>query len=340
MRISIFIALLLLQSCLLEEKSDPKSKKSELAILSEQIKNDPNNLDFLMQRISYNQSNNRWSSVLFDAKRCMSLDSLNSYHHFLVAQAYFEVSKIDHSKTDFPNLSLFHLKKAIQYDNTNYQAYSLQGELFLIFGKYKKAIDSFNQSLTLSYNQEKTHLLMGFTFKQLSQHDEAVTCFNNALSINPDFVEAYIQLGQLYHTKMDTLAVIYYDNAISIDPDNIMTLYNKALFFQHYQDYNKAILSYSELFKVDPFHADGHYNLGFIHMELGLYDVAANNFADAIYSNPNFYEAFYSRGNCFETLGNIRQAESDYKEAIKIKDDYTYAIEALEDLQKKNKKYK
>ena len=33
-------------------------------------------------------------------------------------------------------------------------------------------------------------------------------------------------------------------------------------------DWNNALTSYSELHKVDPFHADGHYNLGFIHMEL------------------------------------------------------------------------
>jgi tetratricopeptide (TPR) repeat protein len=67
--------------------------------------------------------------------------------------------------------------------------------------------------------------------------------------------------------------------------------------------------------------------------------VAANNFSDAIYSNSEFFEAYYSRGNCFETLGNIAQAESDYKRAIEINPKYKYAIEALGTLQKTNKKY-
>ena len=74
-------------------------------------------------------------------------------------------------------------------------------------------------------------------------------------------------------------------------------------------------------------------------MELGLYDVATNNFSDAIYSDSEFYEAYYSRGSCFETLGNIAQAESDYKRAISINPGYIYAIEALESLIDKNKKY-
>ncbi|CAI8240595.1 MAG: Uncharacterised protein [Cryomorphaceae bacterium] len=75
-------------------------------------------------------------------------------------------------------------------------------------------------------------------------------------------------------------------------------------------------------------------------MELGLYDIASNNFADAIYSNSEFFEAYYSRGNCFETLGNIEQAEIDYKRAIEINPEYTFAVEALEQLQSKNNKYK
>ena len=69
--------------------------------------------------------------------------------------------------------------------------------------------------------------------------------------------------------------------------------------FQNILDWNNALESYAELHKVNPFHSSGHYNLGFIHMELGLFDVAANNFADAIYSNSEFFEAYYSRGQLF-----------------------------------------
>ena len=120
---------------------------------------------------------------------------------------------------------------------------------------------------------------------------------------------------------------------------NEIALYNKALFYQSKLAWNDALDSYAALHKVKPFHSSGHYNLGFIHMELGLFDVAANNFSDAIYSDSQFYEAYYSRGNCFETLGNIAQAESDYKRAIEINSEYTYAIEALSALREKNIKY-
>ena len=52
---------------------------------------------------------------------------------------------------------------------------------------------------------------------------------------------------------------------------------------------------------------------------------SVNNFADAIYSNSAFYEAYYARGICFETLGNIAQAEVDYKRSVEINPNYIYA---------------
>ncbi len=75
-------------------------------------------------------------------------------------------------------------------------------------------------------------------------------------------------------------------------------------------------------------------------MELKLFNIAVNNFADAIYSNSVFYQAYYARGVCFETLGNIAQAEVDYTRSIEINPDYTYAIDALGILKKNNIKYK
>ena len=145
-----------------------------------------------------------------------------------------------------------------------------------------------------------------------------------------------MQLGQIYHLLKDKNAILYYDNAIKLDSKNELVLYNKALFYQDMQEWNNALSAYAVLHEVNKFHSDSHYNLGFIHMELELYDIAANNFSDAIYSNSSFYQSYYARGICFETLGNIKQAESDYKRAIQLNPDYYYAIDALSLLQQKN----
>ena len=332
----VFLTLIFLTACVSDEE---KEQKTEIQILSEKITENPTDITLLNDRVEYNQAKNNLESVLYDLKEIVRLDSLNTDNHLKIATIYFELSKGKNGNPKYPSLVKHHLEKSINLDSKNAEAFSLMGELLLAYGKFSDAIKSFNTSLKINYNQENSHMLMGYTFKQLNQTDNAINCFRNAVSVNPDFKEAHVQLGQIFHQLGDTMAIEYYNNALSITKDDELVLYNKALFYQDMLDWNNALDAYAELHKVNYTHSSAHYNLGFIHMELGLYDVAANNFSDAIYSNSEFFEAYYSRGNCFETLGNIAQAESDYKRAIEINPEYKYAIEALGTLQKTNKKY-
>ena len=332
----VFLAIFLLSACGSKKNN---TEKSEIVLLSESIQSDPTNTALLLDRANYNKERNNLESALFDLTQCVQLDSLNSAFHLAVGEIYFELSKKPNANGRYPLLVKNHLTQAIQLNEKDEKSHALLGELMLAYAKYKEAIEHFNASLKIEYNQAKTHMLMGYAFKQLNQTDNAINCFRNAVNVDPEFKEAFVQLGQMFHMKGDTTAVVYYDNALNLDPADEMTLYNKALFYQSIMDWNAALEAYADLHKVSYTHSSGHYNIGFIHMKLGLYDVAVNNFADAIYSNSEFFEAYYSRGNCFETLGNIKQAEIDYKRAIEINPDYTFAIEALEQLQFKNKNF-
>ena len=337
MRNLAFIIIFFVLACGVTE--DKKEKQSEISILSENIENDPENTDLLLARVNYNKAKNNLESALFDLNQCLQLDSLNSTFHFLVAEIYFELSKKSNAEAKHPSLAMYHLENSLKLNINDEKSHALLGELLLAYAKYKEAIKHFNTSLKIEYNQAKTHMLMGYAFKKLGQEDDAINCFRNAVNVDPDFKEAFIQLGQIFHARGDTSAVVYYDNALKFDSIDEMTLYNKALFYQSIMQWNAALEAYADLHSVNAFHSSGHYNIGFIHMELGRYDVASNNFSDAIYGNSEFYEAYYSRGNCFETLGNIAQAEVDYKRAIEINPGYNFAIEALEALTLRNKKF-
>lgn len=332
----VFGTLFILTSCLFFEE---ELQQSDIHILSEKIAKHPSDVSLLYQRVNYNKSNNRYESALFDLKEIVRLDSLNPVSHYNIAEVYFELSKRNNPNPKYPSLVRKHLNKSLQLDSNNKECLTLMGELLLAYNKYEDAIKSFNASLKIDYNQDRAHMLMGYAFKKIEQTDNAIDCFRNAININPDFFEAHMQLGQIFHLLEDTSALMHYDNALQLKPNDEMALYNRALFYQTILDWNNALEAYSDLHKVSPFHSSGHYNLGFIHMELGLYNIASNNFSDAIYSNSKFYEAYYARGNCFETLGNIAQAESDYKRAIAINPQYKYAIEALESLRENNEKY-
>ena len=339
MRIYLLSSFLLFSACNVVEEND-NVKKSEISLLSEKINKNPSNTDYLLDRAMFNLDKNKHESALFDLKQCLLIDSLNSEFNFLAAQSYFEISKYDKTKSEYGTLALECIKKSTDRDPNNHLALSLHGELNIAYARYKQAIDLFNKSLKIKYNQFKTHHLMGYAFKQLNQHDIAIDCFQNSISINPIYTQSYIEIGLIYQLRNDTLTEIYYNNVLDIDSSDVITLYNLALYYQDNKLYNKALVTYNKLLVFDAFNTNTHYNIGFIHMELKLFNIAINNFADAIYSNSVFYQAYYARGVCFETLGNIAQAEVDYRRAIEINPDYTFAIDALEVLINTNKKYK
>ncbi len=336
----IFIPIIIIMySCVPNNNTLNNNTVSEIIRLSKEISDNPNDITALLKRVAYNLEKKEFESAIYDLKECILLDSLNYDLRLKIAKTYFELSKQPDSDSEYPNLAIFHLNKSININNKGYESYALLGELSLAYSAYHKAINYFKHSISLEYNQERTHMLMGYAFRKINEHDESIKCFNRAVKINPVYKEAYIQLAYAYHVNLDTLAIYYYNSALKIDSLDQLVLYNKAIFYQSLLDWNRALDCYSDLHAIDPFHANGHYNLGFIHMELELYDIATNNFSDAIYSNSNFFEAYYSRGICFETLGNIAQAESDYKRAIEINPDYDFAIEALKELYYKNKNY-
>ena len=313
--------------------------KSQIEILSQKVNSNPNNILPLLERAKYNLERRKLESALFDLNQCIKIDSLSSECNYLAALCYFEISKYDKSKTDYGNLALTCVKNSLLNEKDNFLALTLYGEINIAYAKYKEAIDLFNQSLKLEYNQYETHHLMGYAFKKLDQLDNAINCFQNSININPDFIEPYIEIALIYQLKNDTLTSTFYENALNIDSTNLIALYNLGLYYQSNLSYNKALDTYNKLLDFDAFNANTHYNIGFIHMELDLFDIAVNNFADAIYSNSAFYEAYYARGICFETLGNIAQAEVDYKRAIEINPDYKYAKDAWQNLKNNNQKY-
>lgn len=338
LNIVCFFLFLILFSCKNSNIEDSISR-SQIEILSEKVNKNPSKILPLINRAKYNLEKEKFESALFDLKQCLQIDSLHSESNYLASLCYFEISKYDRTKQEYGKYALSCVKNSLIRDKNNYKSLALYGEINIAYAKYNDAIDLFNRSLKQNYNQHKIHHLMGYAFKKNNQLENALNCYQNSININPDYIEPYIEIALIYQQKNDTLTKTFYENALKLDSTNIIVLYNLALYYQNNLKYNNALETYNKLLNYDSFNANTHYNIGFIHMELDLHEVAVNNFADAIYSNSVFYEAYYARGICFETLGNIAQAEVDYERSIEINPEYKYAVDALNNLKNNNKKY-
>jgi len=188
MRILVVLSLFLcLFSC--KQKADKSEElASQIDILSKEVDENPLEVQPLLKRAKFNLNKKKHESSLFDLKQCLKIDSTNSECNYLAALCYFEISKYDKSKTEYGKLALRTIKNALSSDQNNFLALALYGEINIAYAKYKEAIEFFNKSLSIEYNQFEIHHLMGYAFKKLDQFDEAINCFQNSININPDFI--------------------------------------------------------------------------------------------------------------------------------------------------------
>ena len=123
---------------------------------------------------------------------------------------------------------------------------------------------------TKLYKEEKensgnptTYFLFGCAYAKLHMYKKAIKVYKQALLINPDFVEAYVNLGIAYYKLGDYLGAIdAFQQAIKREP-NSLSLYNKlgSTYIAH-SAYSMAIETFKRAIGIEPKNADAHFNLG------------------------------------------------------------------------------
>jgi len=117
---------------------------------------------------------------------------------------------------------------------------------------------------------------------------QAIRDFNNALEINPDYVDALVNRGSAYV---------------------LQNCYNEAL-----ADLNHALDLEKKQAEI--------YNLrGEIYMLNKLQNEAINDFTAAIILNPTYSDAYLNRARAYSEKGMSDEAENDYNQAVRTEPD-------------------
>ena len=129
-------------------------------------------------------------------------------------------------------------------------------------------------------------------FAKLSEFNKAISTYEEAISIQPGFVEAFYNLGNLYH-QMGELdkAVRNFKKVVALDPD-----YSKV-------HPNKTLL-------VIYFFSKGEINN------------ALETLQEWIKSNPDDALLFNMMGGCYLSLREFKMSIQSYEKALELKPDY------------------
>ena len=96
----------------------------------------------------------------------------------------------------------------------------------------------------------------GNVLRELRQYDAALTSYDRAIALRPDFAEAYSNRGMILHElKRPTEALESYDRALAVRPDFIDALSNRGETLQELKRFDEAAESYSRVLTLQPGHS-------------------------------------------------------------------------------------
>jgi protein O-mannosyl-transferase len=100
---------------------------------------------------------------------------------------------------------------------------------------------------------------------------------------------------------------------------------NTALTYQRNKIWKNDSTLWADCVEKSPNKVRVHINLGVAYSERGQYQLAINDFDEAIRLKPDMAEAYNNRGGIYSTLGQYRLAINDFDEAIRLKPDLAEA---------------
>lgn len=151
--------------------------------------------------------------------------------------------------------------------------------------------------------------------QRLLQQD--IADLTKAVSANPDDPQAYVELGWAYFTGGNgDMAQQAYQEALSLEPNYIPALLNMGILLAEKRQYEEAKANLTKVIKIDPGHELARFNLGVIAIKNRKYNTAIDHFNHAIKANPTSGDAWYYLGMAYEGNKKNKLALSAYKKAV------------------------
>jgi len=278
--------------------------------------------------------------------RCLKLNPNSPEIHNAIGLLYYN-SKLYHA-------ALEEFQKAEDIDPEEGQYSYNKGVVLAKLGRDKEARDAFGKangfndaddmfriySEQIQTNKAKELYNDGCVAMESNNITKAIELFEKAISIKPDMVEAYINLGICYGAKNDRQKQIFYlEEAAKLKPDMPDIYFNLGLAYSDVGMYLNARCALESVVELRPSFKEAHFNLGTVYYKIGWYEQAITEFAKCTELSPEWFEAYLNLGSSYLKIGKLEEAKSQFEKALKIKPNSAEANYSLGIAQAKLKNY-
>jgi predicted O-linked N-acetylglucosamine transferase (SPINDLY family) len=160
----------------------------------------------------------------------------------------------------------------------------------------------------------------GRQLQRARRYDEALDCFNQALTRDPRQLEALGNRGSVLGSLgRFAEALADYERALVFHPNHAMLLFNRGNALGHLGRHHEALASYEAARAADPKVPELWNNRGNTLRDLKRSDEAIESYSWALMLRPDYAKALYNRGNTYWVdKRQIEPAWQDFEKAFTI----------------------
>ena len=192
-------------------------------------------------------------------------------------------------------------------------------------GRHQEAISCFDQALTIDTRIAVAWNNKGLALADLGRGEEAIRCYDQALATDPRIVEAWNNKANLlYNLGRAEEALACFDQALAIDPRDVAVWSNKGHALAALGRREEAISCYEQALAIDPRYAQAWSNKGNALDALGRREEGISCYNQALAIDPRYTMAWNNKGHALYKLGRREEALGCFDQALAI--DPRYAI--------------
>ncbi|MCU0542127.1 MAG: tetratricopeptide repeat protein [Oscillatoriaceae cyanobacterium Prado104] len=198
------------------------------------------------------------------------------------------------------------------------EVYIQGAQAFYAQRKYEQAAAACQRVIQVKPDA-RVYKILGNARQAQGKIDEAKNCYGKAIDLDPDFAEAYTNLGTLYAQQQQwESAIAFYQKAIALQPNLASTYRNLARVRSQMGQLADADECWFKAYSLEPDKAtpEEHINLGDNFLKQDRVTQAIRCYCHAIELNPNSNEAYQHLGNALKVQKRLQEEVANYRKII------------------------
>lgn len=219
----------------------------------------------------------------------------------------------------------------------NHYSHRLQGDVPKDYIKSKPEYIELIRELS----SDKKFLLIVYQKLPKATPDDKIELFDQLLKLFPEHPSVHVNRANVLFTKKLKFeeAIKGYNDALTYDSLYLDAYFNKGMVYLKQKKYELAIENFEVITELKKDSHEAYYNLALTFANSGEDKKSIDHYTKVIELKSDYSQAFFNRGVSYARIGEYEKGKSDFSEAIKLKCknvEYAYFNRGLIGIKEKN----